>query len=230
MKPLKQKQDKLMNSIKQNNPSEIFNQSAVAIFIITHDHELIFWNKACEILTGTASLEVLNTKNYWRPFYREQRPCLADIVIDGAYSRLPEYYVKFGKSKLSPEGINAEGWYENLGGEKRYMMFDAVPVFNPSGHMLAAIESLHDLTELKHLEFEKEKLFFELNNHISKKMALKGFVCICSSCKNIRNKDGVWKTLEEYFGDTTGLQFTHSICPQCAQRHYSDFVDTTKLR
>jgi len=51
-----------MNSIKQNIPSEYFNGSAVAIFIITPAHELIFWNKACEILTGTTSLEMLNTK------------------------------------------------------------------------------------------------------------------------------------------------------------------------
>ena len=133
-----------MNSIKQNIPSEYFNESAVAIFIITPDHELIFWNKACEILTGTTSLEMLNTKNDWRPFYKEQRPCLVDIVIDGTYSRLPELYIKHGRSKLSPEGINAEGWYESLGGEKRYMIFDAVPVFNSSGHMLAAMETLHD--------------------------------------------------------------------------------------
>jgi hypothetical protein len=226
----KQKEEVLLNSIKQNIPSEYFNQSAVAIFIITPDHEVIFWNKACEILTGTTSLEILNTKNYWQPFYKEQRPCLVDIVIDGTYSRLPELYIKYGKSKLSSEGINAEGWYENLGGGKRYMIFDAVPVFNPSGHMLAAIETLHDLTEVKQIEFEKEKLIFELNNHISKNMALKGFVCICSSCKDIRNKDGVWATLEEYFGKTTDLQFTHSICPKCAQKHYPDFVDKTKFK
>jgi hypothetical protein len=217
-----------MNSINQNIPSEYFNESAVAIFIITPDHELIFWNNACEILTGTASPEILNTKNYWRPFYKEQRPCLVDIVIDGTYSRLPELYIKYGKSKLSTEGINAEGWFESLGGEKRYMVFDAVPVFNASGHMLAAIETLHDLTDLKQIESKKEKLIADLNDHISKKMSLHGFVCICSSCKDIRNKDGVWTTVEEHFGDTMGLQFTHWICPECARKYYSDFLDKRK--
>jgi hypothetical protein len=219
-----------MNTTKQNIPSECFNESAVAIFIITPDHELIFWNKACEILTGTNSLQILNTTNYWRPFYAQNRPCLVDVVIDGTYSRLPELYVKYGRSKLSPEGINAEGWFESLGGEKRYMSFDAVPVFNPSGHMLAAIETLHDITELKQIELEKEKSIADLNAHISTQMTLKGFVCLCSSCKDIRNKDGVWTTLEEYFGDTIGLQFTHWICPKCAQKRYPDFVDKTKLR
>jgi len=41
-----------MNSIKQDIPSEFFNESAVAIYIISPDHKVIFWNKACEILTG----------------------------------------------------------------------------------------------------------------------------------------------------------------------------------
>ena len=31
-----------MNSIKQDIPPEYFNESAVAIFIITPDHEVIF--------------------------------------------------------------------------------------------------------------------------------------------------------------------------------------------
>ncbi len=51
-----------MNSIKQDVPSEYFNKSAVATFIITPNHEVIFWNKACEILTGITSPEILNSK------------------------------------------------------------------------------------------------------------------------------------------------------------------------
>ena len=209
-----------VNSTKQNVPSEYFNESAVPIFIITPDHEVIFWNKACEILTGTTSPEILNTKNYWRPFYKEHHPCLVDIVIDGTYSRLSELYTKYGKSKLSPEGINAEGWYDSIGGKKRYMVSDAVPIFNSSGEIVAAIETIHDLTELKQIELKKEKIISELNNHISKKMSLKGFVCVCSSCKDIRNKDGVWTRLEEYFRDKSDLQFSHGLCPKCAQRLY----------
>ncbi|MBI5639862.1 MAG: PAS domain-containing protein, partial [Nitrospirae bacterium] len=141
-----------MNSIKQSVPSEFFSESAVAIFIITPDHEVIFWNKACEELTGMTSHEMLNTKNHWQPFYKEYRSCLVDIVISGNYSALPELYEKYGKSTLSPEGVTAEGWYENLGGKKRYIIFDAVPIFNSSGEIVAAIETLQDLTELKQVE------------------------------------------------------------------------------
>ena len=212
-----------MDSMTRNVPPEYFNKSAVAIFIITPDHEVIFWNRACEILTEITSAEILGTKNHWQPFYRECRPCLADIVIDGTYSHLPELYIKYGKSKLSREGINAEGWYESLGGEKRYMIFDAVPIFNSSGEIMAAIETLHDLTELKQRELEKEAVISELTKHISTNMSLGGFVCICSSCKDIRNKAGVWTAVEEYFGNRTDLRFSHGICPKCARKLYPEF-------
>jgi len=209
-----------MNSIKQDIPSEYFNESAVAIYIISPDHKVIFWNKACEILSGITSAEILNTKNHWQPFYKEHRPCLVDIVIDGTYSRLPELYKKYGKSKLSPEGITAERWYESLGGEKRYMIFDAVPVFNSSGEIVAAIETLHDSTDLKQIELKKEKMISEIKNHVSKNMPLKGFVCICSSCKDIRNKDGLWVAIEDYLRNKIDLQFSHGICPKCSRKLY----------
>jgi PAS domain len=211
-----------MNSIKQDVPSEYFNQSAVATFIITPDHEVIFWNKACEILTGITSPEILNTNNHWRPFYKEHRPCLVDIVIDGTYSRLPELYIKYGRSKLSPEGINAEAWYESSRSGKRYMIFDAVPVFNSSGEIVAAIETIHDVTELKDIEIEKENMISKLNNHISKNMSLKGFICCCSSCKDIRNKDGVWTALEKSLSDKADLLFSHGICKKCARKLYPE--------
>jgi len=219
---LTQKEEIHMNSIRQDVPSEYFNKSAVATFIITPDHEVIFWNKACEILTGITSPEMLNTKNHWQPFYKEHRPCLVDIVIDGTYSRLPELYIKYGRSKLSPEGINAEAWYESSRSGKRYMIFDAVPVFNSSGEIVAAIETLHDSTELKQIELKKEKMISELNNHISKNTSLKGFVCMCASCKDIRNKDGVWTALEEYFSNKTDLLFSHGICPKCSRKLYPE--------
>jgi hypothetical protein len=209
-----------MNTRKQGIPLRFFNEAAIAIFIINPHHEVIFWNKACEILTGVTSSKILNTKNHWQSFYREQRPCLVDIVIDGTYSRLPELYIKYGKSKLSPEGITAEGWFESLGGDKRYMIFDAVPIFNASGEIVAAIETLHDTTELKQIELRKVKMISKLNSHISKNMSLKGFIYMCSSCNNIRNKDGVWSASEEYLRNNPDLIFSYGICSKCIRKQY----------
>jgi PAS domain S-box-containing protein len=219
-----------MKSIKQDVPTELFSDSDVAVFVIDPDHKVLFWNKACEKLTGLTSHDVLNTKNHWQPFYKEYRPCLVDIAIDGNYSALPELYEKYGKSSRSPEGITAEGWYENLGGEKRYIYFIAVPIFNSSGEIVAAIESIQDFTELKHIEVEAENLLFDLNNSMSKDESLKGFIPICAQCKNIRNKDGIWTTLEEYPGNQSDLRFSQGICPKCTHKIYPEFYDKMKLK
>jgi hypothetical protein len=49
---------------------------------------------------------------------------------------------------------------------------------------------------------------------------LRSLLPICSSCKKIRDEQGYWQQIEKYFKDHTGVQFTHSICPECAQNLY----------
>ncbi|MHB9072245.1 MAG: hypothetical protein ACYC6G_01840 [Desulfobaccales bacterium] len=49
---------------------------------------------------------------------------------------------------------------------------------------------------------------------------LQSMLPICSSCKKIRDEQGYWQQVEKYFKDLTGVQFTHSICPECAQNLY----------
>lgn len=49
---------------------------------------------------------------------------------------------------------------------------------------------------------------------------LQSMLPICSSCKKIRDQQGYWQQIETYFKDHTGVQFTHSICPECAQNLY----------
>ncbi len=214
----------MTNSFK-DIPPEFFSESAVATFIVTPDHGIVFWNRACETLTGLAAEEVLFTDDHWKPFYPERRPCLADIVIDGNYEYLPKLYTKYGTSKLSEEGIRAEGWFESLGGRQRYIIFDAVPVYNDSGKLVAAIETLHDITDLKAEDTERERLIKEFQELLIGSHSLAGFIPICSSCKSIRNKEGSWIDLVEYFRDSGGAQFTHSLCPGCTRNLYPEFFD-----
>jgi hypothetical protein len=49
------------------------------------------------------------------------------------------------------------------------------------------------------------------------------FLPICSCCKKIRDEQGIWNQVETYFKDRTGVQFTHSICPECHQSLYPGF-------
>lgn len=49
---------------------------------------------------------------------------------------------------------------------------------------------------------------------------LTGLLPICASCKKIRDDNGYWNLVERYIIDHSDARFTHSICPECAQRIY----------
>ncbi len=64
--------------------------------------------------------------------------------------------------------------------------------------------------------FEKEKALDEIR-------VLRGFLPICASCKKIRDDNGYWTQIEGYIREHSEAEFTHSICPGCAEKLYSDF-------
>lgn len=139
----------------------LVQNSAVPTFVISPDHQVLLWNKACEHLTGIEAETMLGTDEPWRAFYDHKRPVLSDIVIDGTMEQTPEYYSTFCKSSFIPEGLQAEGWYKNLNGRDRYIFFNAGPIRNSKGKLLAVIETLEDITERKQYE---EQLEYQANH------------------------------------------------------------------
>ncbi|MCD4706200.1 MAG: hypothetical protein K8S62_00500 [Candidatus Sabulitectum sp.] len=47
---------------------------------------------------------------------------------------------------------------------------------------------------------------------------LEGFLPICSSCKRIRDSKGHWHQMESYIRDKSEAEFTHGLCPDCADK------------
>lgn len=129
---------------------KMIENSAVPTFVINTQHKIIIWNKACEELTGIKAAEMIGTDNHWMGFYDHKRPHVADIVIDRTPGSMSEYYSNYKKSAFAEEGLQAEGWYANLGGKKRYIFFDAAPIYSSKGELVGAIETLHDITDRRH--------------------------------------------------------------------------------
>lgn len=65
----------------------------------------------------------------------------------------------------------------------------------------------------------------ELEQSIKKVKILSGFLPICAACKKIRDEDGHWHELEYYITNHSQAEFSHSICPDCAQKLYGDIPD-----
>ncbi|MFZ5775307.1 MAG: hypothetical protein ACOY3Z_07470 [Thermodesulfobacteriota bacterium] len=83
-----------------------------------------------------------------------------------------------------------------------------------------------EVEERRRTEDEKEALIGELRRALQEVKVLSGFLPICASCKKIRDDQGYWNQIEEYIGRHSQAQFSHGICPDCAERLYPDLHAT----
>jgi len=143
--------EKILLEQKLFTESMIHN-SSIATFAIDNKHTVVIWNKACEVLTGFSSDTILKTDLQHQAFYRDTHPTLADVVLDGDISKLPELYTHVVPLEHNPKGLKAEGWFANVGGKDRYLLVEAAPVLGLNGEIVTVIETLHDLTESKTME------------------------------------------------------------------------------
>lgn len=68
------------------------------------------------------------------------------------------------------------------------------------------------------LRQEKEKL----EEALAEVETLSGLLPICSYCKKIRDDSGYWSQIEHYFQKHSEMEFSHSICQDCADEHFPD--------
>lgn len=61
------------------------------------------------------------------------------------------------------------------------------------------------------------------NNIIKRMKYLEGILPVCSSCKRIRDKNDNWHQIESYVHERSDAEFSHGICPDCAEKLYPDF-------
>jgi diguanylate cyclase (GGDEF)-like protein/PAS domain S-box-containing protein len=145
--------------LEQKNITEkMIKFAAVPILVLDKNHVVVNWNKACEVMTGIKAQKVVGTSDHWRAFYPSKRSCLADLVLDGAYDSFPQFYEAFDTSTFLHDGVRSEGWFDNVGGKRRYLTFDAVPIYNRAKELMAVIETLQDISERKNLEEELARL------------------------------------------------------------------------
>jgi PAS domain S-box-containing protein len=44
-----------------------------------------------------------------------------------------------------------------------------------------------------------------------------GILCICASCKKIRDDSGHWQQVETYFRGRSQIEFSHGLCAECVE-------------
>ncbi len=70
---------------------------------------------------------------------------------------------------------------------------------------------------------ERKKLLIQLEQSMKEIRKLRGFLPICANCKKIRDDKGYWTQVEVYISEHSEAEFSHGICPDCAQKMYPKY-------
>ncbi len=70
---------------------------------------------------------------------------------------------------------------------------------------------------------ERKKLLTQLEHSMKEIRQLRGFLPICMHCKKIRDDKGYWTQVEVYISSHSETEFSHGLCPECAQKMYPQF-------
>lgn len=89
------------------------------------------------------------------------------------------------------------------------------------------IELLITASPMPSSEEPQVLLILEDINEIS---TLRDIIPICAHCKKVRDDQEYWHSVESYFTNYIGVDFSHGICPTCLEEFYPDFVEKKKDR
>jgi PAS domain S-box-containing protein len=161
-KDLSQKVEELV--AKEQTMAQIISGSTIPTFVIDKDHQITHWNKAMEQLTGHSAQKMVGTRDAWIPFYDQERPTMADVILDQVdISQIMRLYgTKWRPSGLITGAYEAEVFFPDMGKTGKWLWFTAAPIKTPEGDLVGAIETIWDKTEDRQAEKEREQYTTEL--------------------------------------------------------------------
>lgn len=168
------KQAEVMAREFEHSLQQVYQNLPVAVFAIDAQHLITFWNPHMTRLTGIRAEEVVGTADTWRGIYQEPRPCLVDVLVDGAHpDDLERYYPgKLRESAIIPGALEGEDFFPLMeGGKGMWIRYCAAPLRDAHGRITGAIETLIDVTRLKRAQTTLEELNRELEARVETRNA-----------------------------------------------------------
>lgn len=144
----KRTEHELIESKKQL--SDIINFLPDATFAINRDGIIISWNRAIEDLTGLSADQMLGKGNYEYalPFYGERRKILIDLIFESE-DKIAQRYSHIIRQK---DQLIAETTLNLQERGRATFALKASTLYDSSGEIVGAIESIRDITEQKQAE------------------------------------------------------------------------------
>lgn len=114
--------------------------------------------------------------------------------------------------------------YPELRYGNKYLAVTIAPF--PHGAIIVS----EDITDKKKAESDRVKLIDELKRALDEVETLRGLLPICAHCKRIRDVEGLWHGIESYISRHSLADFSHTMCPQCAEVFYPELVSRQRAR
>jgi PAS domain S-box-containing protein len=130
--------------------ADMINFLPDATLVIDWEGRVISWNRAIERMTGVPAEEIIGKGNYEYaiPFYGERRPILIDLVLEPHDEVVDKYRTVSRYNGV----VIGESYMPNLKGGTVYLLGTAAPLYDTSGHIVGAIESIRDITDRRKAE------------------------------------------------------------------------------
>jgi PAS domain S-box-containing protein len=95
-------------------------------------------------------------------------------------------------------------------GSIRYLLGRNMITRDASGAPLRLSGISLDLTRQKEAEAALKAALLEVKT-------VRGYLRVCANCRRVLGKDGAWEQLEAYVRRHSEAEFSHGICPDCAE-------------
>lgn len=140
----------------------IIRGSPLPQFVIDRDHTIVFWNTAMEKLTGIPAKNLADTRTSGLLFYEDERPLLADLIMDEKFEEISKKYpLNCRRSGSFTERWEGIAFSQIPRGRGTWVYFSAAAIRDGQGNLTHVVETMLDLMEY----CTKEGGTFVLNPH-----------------------------------------------------------------
>ena len=187
----------------------LFETMSEGVILIAPDGKIILANPSAVHILGL-ELSAIQERNYIVPAWEILRP-------DG--TPMPPEEMAGPRAMSERRSVN-----NVVMGVRRpdaaisWINVSAVPIISDSNKFEGVVGVFTDITDKRAAEEQRETLIVELKHAISQVKKLSGLLPICASCKKIRNDKGYWNEIEIYVREHSEADFTHGLCPGCAEK------------
>ncbi len=179
--------------------SRILDNIADGVYFVSAGRKIVYWNKGAEKITGFTSSEAMG-RDCYDDFLSHEDEKGHSLCDSGCpITIIPE----------TKKPLQRNLFLKRKDGSKLLVEEHASPLYI-DGKFEGVIITFRDIS-----------LFTALRPFQLKVQKMERLIPICGWCKKIRNDNDAWEQLEAFLTDQGMGDFTHSMCPACAEKIFS---------